>query len=42
MADQRRDSTLSFLTVFIVAGVALYAFFRLHEALTPLILAALV
>ncbi len=38
MADERRE--LPFLTGFIVVGVFLYAFFRLHHALTPFLLAA--
>ena len=39
MAEPQR-STPSFLTVFIVVGIALYALFRVREALTPFILAA--
>lgn len=38
MVDHRRASP-SFLTVFIVTGAVLYAFYRVREALTPFILA---
>ncbi len=38
MTDERR--AFPFLTVFVVAGVGLYAFYRVHEALTPFLLAA--
>ena len=40
MAEYRRSASAPFLTVFIVAGAALYAFYRVHEALTPFLLAA--
>lgn len=40
MAEHRRPSSPSFLTVFIVVGVALYAFYRVREALAPFLLAA--
>ncbi|MEK7388893.1 MAG: AI-2E family transporter [Elusimicrobiota bacterium] len=38
MSSTRRESP--FLTVFIVAGVALYGFYRVHHVLTPFLLAA--
>lgn len=40
MTDHRRSSSPSFLTVFIVASAAIYAFYRVRAALTPFLLAA--
>jgi len=37
---ERGRSSPPFLTIFIVAGVAFYAFYRVHGALTPFLLAA--
>lgn len=38
MPKERRP--FPFLSIFVVAGAALYAFYRVHQALTPFILAA--
>ncbi len=38
MTDERH--AFPFLTAFVVTGVGLYAFYRVHEALTPFLLAA--
>ncbi|OGR96043.1 MAG: hypothetical protein A2V88_13360 [Elusimicrobia bacterium RBG_16_66_12] len=40
MTESRRSGSAPFLTVFIVAGAALYAFYLVREALTPFLLAA--